>query len=244
MMTKTITGLGVASLVLATNYEQLNVMCVEGFCKGTADTQYFIQLHRASTPTSTVAVPVRSWQVIGQNGFTFDQRPNGLQAGNLANTVDTGMLYLFLSSTDAVYTAVADGAVLDVNVDIEEYNLESGRYSNTATGATIAGVKLIFADPNANLKLSKLTVTETAGAASYVQLFSKAPALNAVPIMQWPLAVNATQVWNFGVSAGVNFTTSGADGIVHSGMYVGVSLTSGAFDTAGAATVTGVYRGV
>lgn len=240
MMTKTISGVAVTNLPLATNQERLNIVCVEGKCNGTAGTLYYLQLFNAANPTTTVTVPVRSWVVQGQAGFTFEKNPNGLQAGNFFNAVDVGGLYFYLSSTDGVYTALADGATVDVNFDVESFGLDAGGLTKVTANA-VSNVT-VFADPNVSKAMYSATITDVSGAASYVQLFAKAPTAGLVPIVVWPLAANATLSLNFGSSGEKSYDTEDANGTLHSGMYFGFSSVAGVYDGAGSCNATAYYK--
>lgn len=243
MMTRTISVIAGTSVTLATGGVCPNMLCLEGYCNGVANTQYFLQLHKIAPANlvSGATVPLRSFQVLGANGFTFDKEQTGLQLANLVNPASqsaTGY-YMVLSSTDAVYTT--PGITCDINVEIEEFELELTDTS-TNTGNSAAGIYAVFADPNVSKRLVKLTVLDTSGVASFVQVFAKSPVASQVPIQQWPLAANATLVLNFGSVGESGFDSQDTDGTNHSGCYIGLSQTTGSFDAAGAGTVTAIYK--
>jgi hypothetical protein len=239
-MTRTSQVIGGNSVTVVTTGQDPKLCRIEGYCNGSTNTQYFIQLFNTA-PTGG-ATPLRSLQVVGGYGFTFDYTSaGGLSLVNLPNWSSSGGLVVVLSGTDATYTSTA--ATCDINVDVEEYELEPQLAVTTvASGATASGKKTILADGATNTQaLMSLTVTETGGAASYVQLFCKSPSVNDWPLLQFSVAANSTTYFKFG-SNGRKFIQVDANNTVHKGYYVGISLTSNSFDGAGSANVGGTYQ--
>lgn len=238
-MTRTVSGIGVAGLLVLSNGEDPKLLRIEGYCGGVAGTQYWLQIHNAAPAGG--AAPLRSLQVLGSNGFTFDYSSGqGVCLENVAAWAISGGLYVALSSTDATYTA--PGITADINVDIEEFELELAGQTNVASGATAGGLKTILATGANNTQaLLSLAVTETGGVASFIQIFAKSPVLNDVPLEQFPLAANATVNLKFG-STGRAFYQQGNAGTLYKGIYIGISRTTGVFDTAGTANVGGNYK--
>ena len=162
------------------------------------------------------------------------------KVGNFFIAVDVGGLYFYLSSTDGVYTALADGATVDVNFDVESFGLDAGGLTKVTANA-VSNVT-VFADPNVSKAMYSATITDVSGAASYVQLFAKAPTAGLVPIVVWPLAANATLSLNFGSSGEKSYDTEDANGTLHSGMYFGFSSVAGVYDGAGSCNATAYYK--
>ena len=157
MMTRTISAIGATGVTLATGGLTPNILLIEGFCNGVANTQYFIQIHNV-IPSSGITVPLRSLQVLGVDGFTFNKYDIGLQTANLTSPPAQTSFYIFLSTTDAVFTN--PGITADINVDIEEYELE---LSGTNIIGPTAGAITVFTDPNPQLRLVQITAVNNVG---------------------------------------------------------------------------------
>ena len=252
MMTRTISVIAGTSVTLATGGTIPNLLCLEGYCNGVANTQYFLQLHVIAPASlgSTTTVPLRSWQVLGSDGFTFNKNDIGLQLANVpvpAGEVGTGY-YIVLSSTDAVYTT--PGITADINVDIEEFELELAG-TTQVTGNLAGGLLQIVADSvNATNKLVQLQITNTLAAGAFVQLFAKSPVVSDVPLVQLPYSdsgvdglvpLNGVVTWKFG-SLGKSLYSQDANGTNHNGIFVGLSATSGVFDGTGTGSVVALYK--
>lgn len=247
MMTRSVQGIQVTTLNLVTNYEDPNFAKLEGYCYGTANTQYFLQIHNvaASNLVSTTTVPKRSLQILGADGFGFTYLDSCLSSltlpGNLAATSQNWCVAL--SSTDNVYTAVADGATMDVNIDLEEWEIElQGTTSTTVTNNT--GLNSVLTDPQSPpVNLMSLKIVNGFGDNVYLQAFAVSPSLGSIPIRQWALNANTTLLEKFGTT-GSSFISQDSTGVVHSGLFVGVSSTSGTYTayTAHNITYTVVYK--
>ena len=239
MMTRTYSGVGVASLLVSTGGAMPAIHMIEGYCNGAAGTQYFIQLFNAP-PTSGVTVPLRSLQVLGADGYTFDKNDVGLSTQNLTNPPNQTGIYIYLSSTDAVFTT--PGITADINVDVEEFELEL-QGTTTQSSNTPNSQYILRPDSVGNTySLVSLTVQESNGVASRVQLFAAAPVNGAsVPLVDLPIAANATKTWKFG-SGSKALEQEDANGTRHFGIYVGISLTPNLFDNAGSAIITATWK--
>ena len=215
MQTKTISSIQNAQrldathgLVLAASAcEGVKVLSIEGYCLGTASTQYFLQLHNAVAVPATNAIPLRSVQVLGLNGFTFEYRPSGLDTVNMTVPRNDGKLILVLSSTDNVFTAVADGATCDVQVDLEDAGLNDAATNVSTAGDLTTGVKKLEvwtnAQANASKKLFSVTAINGTGADGYLQLYplSTAAVVDGITSQKtiWPVAAGATLTLDFGL---------------------------------------------
>ena len=244
MTTRTFKVVAGTSVAVATNNQSPNILTIEGYCNGVANTQYWIQLHSVAAPVSGTTAPLRSFQVLGTDGFTFDKGFHGLASQNLTNPPTQPGLWVFLSSTDGVFTT--SGITADINVDVEEWELELQGTTTVGDLTTNVSTLTVVADgANTTNRLTKLTVTELNGAAGFIQFFA-APLVANVSVSlsapcQIPLAANATVTLNFG-SQGQRFFSQDANGTKHYGIYVGLSLTSGVYDSAGGGAIQAVYK--
>ena len=252
MMTRTISVIAGTSITLGVGGVCPNIMCLEGYCNGAANTQYFLQLH-VIAPASLVSgttVPLRSWQLLGVDGYTFNKQDIGLQLANISvpvGQVATGY-YIVLSSTDAVYTT--SGITADINAEIEEFEIEL-LGTTRVTGNLAGGFLQIVADSVSDTNnLVTLQVTNTLAGGAYVQLFAKSPTVGMVPLVNLPvsdsgvdglLAVNATATWKFG-SLGKSIYSQGVNGTNHNGVFVGLSATQGTFDGTGTGSAVAYYK--
>jgi hypothetical protein len=252
MMTRTLsviagTSLGLNVPGISANDLLPNLFSIEGYCNGVAGTQYWLQLHTVAAPSTGVTVPLRSWQIIGLDGYTFNKNDIGIQLANITSAAaqaagtptqqPTGF-YIVLSSTDAVFTT--PGITADINVELEEWELEATGLTEVTAGAGI-GFSVVADGATTTNRLVKLQVTETNGAATFIQLFAKGLAFNGVPIESIPIAANATVVLNFGV-AGRPFFQQDASGTGHFGIYVAFSLTPLANTQDGSCSASAWYK--
>ena len=245
-MTRTFKAVAATSLVVAANNEAPTILNIDGYCNGTANTQYWLQLFASATVPNNGTVPLRSLQVLGVDGFTFNKMDVGLAVANLgaagSNGVNQGNLIVVLSTTDATLTIGSGNVTADINVDVEEYELEvQGLIVVTANNT---GAAAIAADPqNPPVALYALQVTDLSGIASYIQLATYIG--QVTPTMQWPLAANATVLLKFGATAralsNVSVTPPAAQ-VTHTGLYVSVSVASGVVGNSGLANFTAWYK--
>jgi hypothetical protein len=181
------------------------VISLEGFCLGTGGTQYYIQLLGTANPTSTTTVPLYSLQVVGQNGFSFLYDKQTLQTQNLntagGSTTTAGSntlpVYAFLSTTDTVYTAPADGAKADLFATVEQGSVDEP--NSTVTGDLTTGVDSLAvyaSDPTK--RLIQFTAKNNGGADAYLMLFGLVPTAGWTPNQQWLVKAGATLTARFG----------------------------------------------
>lgn len=245
MMTRTIQTIAGTSVSLASNYEEVNIYRIEGYCNGTQNTQYYLQLHNIAVGSlnSGTTVPVRSWQILGQDGYAFSFADECLSTANLPGSLASTNpnWILVLSSTDAVYTT--PGITADINVDLEEYEIElAGTTSSTVTNNI--GLDSVLTDPQSpTVKLISLNIVNGFGDNVYLQVFAVSPVPGSVPLRQWALNANTTLLEKFGTT-GSSFVSQDSTGAVHSGLFIGVSSTSGTYTayTAHNITYTVVYK--
>lgn len=248
MMTRTFQVINGVSVSIAANYEDPKIFKIEGYMRGASSaTQYFLQLHNLAFGelVNTTSIPVRSWQILGTDGFTFNFQPTGLTTDNMPgglNDTDANWIVV-LSTTDLVYTAVAGGVTCDINVDVEEYEIElAGTTTIDQSGASLSQLQ-VLADPQSPPKsLCILKITEKNAAASFIQLFAQSIVTNVtIPIAVFPLAASASIVLNFG-TPGKPLTSESPNGAVHTGIIVGISTVPGVFDANGRAGILAIYK--
>lgn len=255
MMTRTISALGVneiqltatsavnaANIALPALSTAINILCIEGYCGGTANTQYFLQLHNAQ-PLTTVTVPLKTWQVLGADGFTFNRYDIGLQCSNLQfpATVQTNSFWVAVSTTSGVYTSPAFSNC-DLSVEIEEFEQEVADTTSTGLQSDITSYQVVADAASTTKKLIALFAQEVNGMNSYIQLFAAAPTANvSIPILQFPLVMSGFTYQKFG-SEGKSFFSQDPNGTGHYGIFVGISQTSGVYDATGQANIIALYK--
>ena len=232
------------------------VFNIEGYCNGTANTQYFLQVYpqKQLGDISGGDKPLRSLQVLGANGFTFSYGPVGLdlfninspnfnaasnQAGDQIQSFYSGPLVLVLSSTEASFTAVAGGATCDVSVDIEQgvvNFLNPTTVGNLDSSGVGVGSLAVWTDVvgNASKKLVGFNAINIGGPVLYIQLFAFAAPDGAFCLSEWVLSNATTGVFNFDFGSGVAVQSRGystSAGVVnytpHYGCYLYASTTPG-----------------
>lgn len=159
---------------------------LEGFVGGSsvANTQYFVQLFDLSAlPTGSsipagAAVPKRSLQVLGQDGFRFDFTTEDLEFKNGITIV--------LSSTEVNYTAVGGGITCDFEGEIDTQTIQgTTTVGDLTTGVNGLTVWTSAAGPN---YLFEIDWISNAGAVSYLLLFTKTSPQNTVDVPDAVLA--------------------------------------------------------
>lgn len=99
-----------------------------GFVTGTANQPYYLHIFDIEQTPTNGAIPKRSEQVLGQDGFRFDYSDNDLEFKN-------GMIFA-LSSSEETYTAVVDGAKVDWEGEIDTQAIQG----STTVGDVSTGV--------------------------------------------------------------------------------------------------------
>lgn len=194
---------------------------IEGEVTSTTGTNYYIQLLGTATPNSGVTVPlfsrlaVTSIATSGQNGFSFVYRPQGLDTSTM-NYPETAIVggsnsspvYLAISSTDNVYTAVA--ASTQVAVNFEDTYQEFPNLVITGDLSTGCDALQVYDDGNPDKRLLQFQALLTVGAnPSYLMLFGyKNPTNGALPLQQWKVTPGVANMITKRFNAGL-FTMQG-----------------------------------
>ncbi len=246
MSVKSISTQQAGQVLDATHFLQLGtgpvtIFDIEGEVAA-AGANYFIQLLGVSqaNAVSGTTVPLYSRLAIlsgGSTGFSFVYRPIGLDTANMSfpEAATTGgsntlPVYIAISSTDNVYTAVAVNT--HVTVDLEDNNVEIPNQTITGDTTTARDNLTVYADPNAAKELVQFQVTNNLGADAYLMLFAYSPANGDLPIQQWKVTNGATITERFG--AGWPIQQSTAAYVLKTGCYlVGSSTTQTLTKTTG-----------
>ena len=209
----------------------LKIFRIDGFCNGSSGTAYYLQLHNAATIPSNTAVPLRSWQIGGANGFNFVFTPNGLNTDRLSATINTGNLVLVLSTTEATLTVGTGNITMDVEVDVEEYDIRRlGLTTSGDTTTAVATLQVVADAINNTNKLYEVTAKNNSGATEYLILFAKdSPADGTKPIQEWTATTGTTLSLKFGDGLFIKSTdadeTDDTVATVHTGISLFVSST-------------------
>lgn len=135
---------------------------VYGFCFGTAGVTYFLHIFDTYAVPANGTSPLRSLQLIGQDGFSYSFEETEI------NTTTT--LSLALSSTDSTYTAVTDGAVVDLQGEVDQIEMNFPSTSSVGDLTTGVGSLQVWSEAagtSAPKKLLRLEVTNNSGDAAY-----------------------------------------------------------------------------
>lgn len=227
-----------ASHYLLVSNNPVVIFDIEGQCNSTTGAAYYIQLLGTATPISGTTIPLYSRECVaaaagsGNNGFSFVYRPDGLSTATMLNPVGgtlatTGLntlpVYVAISSTDNVYTAVA--ASTQITIDFEESTL--GIENQVITGDLTTGVDslTVFSDPNVAKRLTQFKAINNTGATAYIMLFAYAtPANGSTPLEQWTLTNGQTLTQSFG--RGYAPMQGGSTYVQHTGCYLYGSSTT------------------
>ena len=233
MMTRTTRVLNGSLVTVNSQKATPKLLRLEGYViTGTSATQYFLQLFNA-VPTSGSTIPLRSLQVLGGTGFTFDYGMIGLDTKNMPNIATGGNLYVALSSTQDVYTNAGGTAVVgNIFVETEEYGLASyGMTTATSSGS----LTTVASDGAGHPRLVAVRVTNNNAVAAFLQIFNVDPSVsgNETKMMRnLPVGASETQYFWFSTT-GINIESQDANGTNHNGLYVGASQTAASYDGAG-----------
>jgi hypothetical protein len=219
-MTKSVSTQQAKQVLDNTHYLQVSatpvtIFDIEGECSSTTGSAYYIQVLGTGSPSSGTTIPLYSELCVSassptqNNGFSFTYRPIGIDTstttnpagGTLATTGANSLpVYMAISSTDNVYTAVA--ASTQVTVRYEETYQEL--VNQTITGDLTTGVDslIVWATPNAAKRLTQVVVSNSAATAiapMYLMLFAYAtPAAGATPSQEWTISDTAFHTLKFG----------------------------------------------
>lgn len=213
----------------------IKIFNIEGNVNSTTGTNYYIQLLGTGAPVSGTTIPLysrlavpASYPTAVATGFSFTYNPTGLSTetmtkpfGGTVATVGENTLpvYVAISTTDTVYTAV--NASTDVTVDVEENELENR--NQTVVGDTVTGVSslVVFADPSVSSKVTRVSVTNLVASAGFIYVFPYVDPVNgAIPWQRFPLdgTMGAISTFNFG--QGSKPTSQDSNGTIHTGCYL------------------------
>jgi len=253
MPTKTIStfngatqGVGAgASLIIGLQGLPL-IQSIKGYCNGTQNTQYFIQIHQlaaigVATLPSNGAVPLWCQQVLGGDGFVFNDRPLGTSTSQLATTsavTTTGLdpaygLVLILSTTEATLTIGTGGVTMDAIVDIDSGDLPI-LGEKSVIGSNVNSL-IVVADPTTK-KLTRVIADNNTGATGYLMLFGKVPTAGDKPVLPAWKVLDATELTlNFGAGGYRVAQVTNSPYAINTGIYLYTS-TTGDIYTASAAS--------
>jgi len=219
-----------ASLIISANALP-NLLAITGYCNGTTNAQYFLQLFNQATVPADTAVPLYSWQVLGTDGFLFNFRPDGLDTSKLKDGIlnPASGLILCLSTTEGTLTIGTGNITMDVQVDLDS---PQGiiPIPQTFVGDTTTAVAslTVAADPSQN-KLVSYNVKNSTGADGYLMLFAYSnPSTGAVPLQQWKITNGTRDQRVFGGGFFLS-QIKPTDRVVHTGIYLYGSSTTQTF---------------
>lgn len=246
------------SLILDTLNRRLRINKLEGYCvgnNGDSTTQYFLQIFASATVPANNAVPLRSLQVLANDGFVFDYAANDpLNVSQLSEPPNTGNCVVVLSTTEHTLTIATGNIKMDLTAEIEDY--ETQPINTTTVGDTVTAVTSLqvwaeAASPTPSA-LIKVIATNNAAGTQYLMLFAKdAPQAGDVPITPaWTFTAGQTRVLNFGdANAGVlpqsaDTIAENAAQTVRRGCSLFTSTTAGFYTSPGANgwTIEAIYR--
>ena len=208
---------------LGTQTQALTFPCVLINLDGiSADAGYLQVFDLAVAPTSTSTVPLMSMRVTAGGPLpSFFPALSGI-------SLSKG-LYIAMSSTDQVYTAVA--TAFDVFGAIDEYEVPP--IGVTAVGNFVSAVThlQVWADSAGPKKLVKVIVTNLSAltATRYLQLFAKDSPTDTseLPIAQWTIEQDTSYVFNFGSNGSNVVSQDNESTTTYDGCTLWMSSTSG-----------------
>lgn len=239
-MNKTISTQKAGQVIDATHFlrvagNPVKVFRIEGETNSTTGTDYYIQLLAVpfASAVSGTTVPLLSVLAVpaaypsAKSGFSFIY-PEGLDTSRMSypasatvNGDNTSEVYVALSSTDVVWTAVAGATNLAIT--IEQFFVDLPNQTKLVTLASAQSI--VWADliANTNLRLINFTYNNTGGTDVYVQLSTFAPSLGTLSLMEWKCLANATINQSFG--NGQTLMQNNALYVPHYGCYISTSDT-------------------
>lgn len=235
-------GAGAAALSLTINDSAESacpdIIRISGYMNGTASTQYWIQYHRAAAMSelSNGAVPLRSEQVIGGNGFTFDYyNLEPLDVSALSALPVQGKLLLCVSTTKATLTK-ATTETMELSVEVAGVEREPGLTETTSSSVT---EQATWTTANGPKRLFELDVTSLGALTEYttidgvnynfVQIYADNAGLQRI-VSEHKFEGSETIKLRFG--GGLSPAAKGSDGTLYKGCYVAISSTRGAYTEA------------
>lgn len=231
-------GSGAAALSLTINDSAESacpdIIRISGYMNGTGSTQYWIQYHRAAAMSelSNGAVPLRSEQVIGGNGFTFDYyNLEPLDVSALSALPVQGKLLLCVSTTKATLTK-ATTETMELSVEVAGVEREPGLTETASTGvqnqttwATASGPKRLF-ELDVTAPGAFTTATTIDGVDyNFIQIYADNAGAQRM-VMEERIAVSETKKLRFG--GGLSPQAAGSDGTLYKGCFVAISTSRSA----------------
>lgn len=247
-------GSGAAALSLVINGDSNSncpdIIRISGYMNGTASTQYWIQYHRAvsAAAVSNGAVPLRSEQVLGGNGFTFDYyNLEPLDVSALTALPGNGALVLIVSTTKETLTKATGANTAEISVEVSGHEREPGLTETTsatvteqATWTTANGPKRLFELDVTSL--GALTQYTTINGVNYnfVQIYADDAGLQRI-VSEHKFEGSETIKLRFG--GGLSPAVMGSNGTLYKGCFVAISSTRGSYDPAvDAVNITSRYK--
>lgn len=222
------------SLIVAANHENPKVLNLDGYCNGTANTQYWLQCFDSATVPANGTVPLRSLMLLGADGFTFNKLDLGLDTESQDVPPNTGNLVFAISTTKDTLTIGTGTVSMSLNVDIEEYEIQA-QPDSTVTDTGVL-TKTIWTDANGPNLLTSLVVTNKEAGDRFVMLFATDSATaGAFPAAVWPIGTSGdsdeTLRLNFG-TAGLSIRSQTSSGTFSDGCFFVLSTTAPTYTAA------------
>lgn len=229
---------GVATSLIICTQGLPVVQSIKGYCNGTANTQYFLQFFRQSTVPTDTSVPLLSLQVLGVDGFIFNDKPTGWDSQQLRSSVglttNNNGLIVCLSTTEATLTLATGGVTMDIAVEVDTGELPILGQTSVGDTTTAVASLLVAADPSQN-KIMSFNVTNNTGGVAYLMLFGLVPSTGMTPVQQWKFTSGQNLKMPFG--SGFFILDGDSNYAIHTGIYLYGSSTTQIF-TASAANWT------
>lgn len=215
---------------------------VEGYCAAAANSwlQYY-DLNADPAPGATNFL--REAEVFATDGFLWQYSTDNLWFPGLVNG-----LRVCLSTTQGLYTAPTGTDKCSFFISLSEWTINPLGLTAIGDITTDVDILQVWADASVTARTARiyrLEVAELGGvAAQFIGLFTQDnPALNAIPYTQLPLSVaaNGHKVYDFG-SLGLELQSRDTAGVLHNGLTITASTTTGVFDQLGTVAIRAYYK--
>ena len=229
-------GAAISFVVVDNNTSIPCIQRIDGYMNGTANTQYWLHFFAATAAPATNTKPLFELQVVGVNGFSWDfGNDGGLDFKKMVDLpAGTANLIVCVSTTSGTFTA-ATTQTMDIAVTIDEPFLPVLATWATA-GDLSTGVQAltVWADGAYHQLFEIQAKNVSGGAVNYLQLFTKSPSANDIPLWCSPGVVNATNapLFNFGVGGLRPINQDVNSNTIHNGCYLAVSTTANKYTAA------------
>lgn len=238
---------GAATVLVINNEGYLpNLLRLEGFCNGTANTQYFLQFFAATAAPAANTKPIHEVMMLGVNGFTYNYQPDGLDLARTTTPASaTGNLIAVVSTVSGSYTASAITFTLEATVEIANI---------AVTGLSVAGdlttavqTLQVWADASGPKTLFEIRAQNNSGTATqYLMLFSKdTPVTGDIPLEFWTFTDTQSRMLHFGANGYSPMTqTAAVPPVVQDACQLFVSSTAGTYTAASGTpwTIRATYK--